>query len=134
MSDEYLAINKIKGSAMKDYKKLKVWEKSIELVLKIYKLTGSFPISEQYGLTSQIRRSAVSIPSNIAEGSGRQSEGDFNHFLNIAKGSSNELETQVIISKKLAYLSDDDLVSCLSDIEEVQKMLTGLQRSLTAHR
>lgn len=118
---------------MKDYKKLKVWEKSIELVLKIYKLTGSFPASEQYGLTSQIRRCAVSIPSNIAEGSGRQSEGDFNHFLNISKGSSNEMETQLIISNKLGYLKDDDFGSCLSGIEEIQKMLAGLQRSLKAN-
>jgi len=117
---------------MKDYKKLKVWGKGIELVTKIYKLTATFPASEQYGLTSQIRRCAVSIPSNIAEGSGRQSEGDFNHFLNISKGSSNELETQLIISNRLGYLSDDELASCLSDIEEIQKMLTGLQRSLKA--
>jgi four helix bundle protein len=117
---------------MKDYKKLKVWEKSIELVLDIYKLTSGFPKSEQYGLTSQIRRCAVSIPINIAEGSGRESEGDFNHFLNISKGSSNELETQLIISSRLGFLNNENFTSCISVIEEIQKMLAGLQRSLKA--
>jgi len=118
---------------MKDYKKLKVWNKSIELVLKIYKMTELFPGTELYGLISQIRRCAVSIPSNIAEGAGRQSEADFNYFLNISKGSSNELETQIIISNRLGYINDDAFLTCVSGIEEIRKMLTGLQKTLNVH-
>lgn len=115
---------------MKDFKKLKVWQKSIDLVKIIYQNTKKFPKEEIFGLTSQIRRSAISIPSNIAEGSGRGTDKELNRFLNIAKGSSFELETQLIISLELDYISKNtfDKINLLS--EEVQKMLAGLQKNL----
>ena len=118
---------------MQNYKNLKVWDKSIDLVAEVYHVTEFFPAAEQYGLVSQIRRCGVSIPSNIAEGAGRQTEKDFNHFLNISKGSSNELETQLIISKRLGFIKEEDFQSCLKWIEEVQKMIAGLQKSLKAN-
>lgn len=86
---------------MKNFKNLKVWQNGIELVVDVYKRLESFPKEEIYGLTGQIKRSSVSIPSNIAEGSGRGSNKDFNRFLDIALGSSFELETQLIIANKL---------------------------------
>ena len=114
---------------MNKFKELKVWSKSIDLVVKIYHITQSFPKEETYGLISQIRRAASSIPSNIAEGAGRMSSGDFKHFLNVARGSAFELETQLIIADKLDYaVSDfDDLIT---ELNEIQKMITGLQKSL----
>ncbi|MEX1262311.1 MAG: four helix bundle protein [Balneolaceae bacterium] len=91
---------------MHNYKELKVWNKSVNLATDIYKQTKNFPKSEIYGITSQIRRSAISISSNIAEGAGRSGKKEFKHFLNISNGSAFELETQIIISKKLEYISD----------------------------
>ena len=92
---------------MKNFKNLKVWQRGIELVVDVYKKTNNFPNEELYGLTSQIKRSAISIPSNIAEGSGRGSKKDFNRFLDISLGSSFELETQLIIAKRLDFINDD---------------------------
>ena len=115
---------------MKDFKSLKVWQKGIKLVVDIYKISNLFPIQEEYGLTSQIRRSAVSIPSNIAEGSGRSSDKDFNRFLEISLGSSFELETQIIIAHELQFLSDLDFNHLTEKVQEEQKMITGLQKSL----
>lgn len=116
---------------MNNFRELKVWQKSIELVKQIYQKTNSFPSTEIYGLTSQIRRAAVSIPSNIAEGAARKSVKDFDHFLSIALGSSFELETQIIIATELNYLSNDDNTQIEQDIQEVQKMIRGLQKSLS---
>jgi four helix bundle protein len=115
---------------MKDFKKLKTWQKGIKLVVDIYKTSRIFPKEELYGLTSQMRRSAISIPSNIAEGAGRNSDKDFNRFLDISLGSSFELETQVIIAKELEFLSDVEFQDLTEKIQEEQKMITGLQRSL----
>lgn len=115
---------------MKDFKKLKTWQKGIKLVVDIYKTSQTFPKEELYGLTSQMRRSAISIPSNIAEGAGRNSDKDFNRFLDISLGSSFELETQVIIAKELEFLSDIEFHDLTEKIQEEQKMITGLQRSL----
>lgn len=115
---------------MNNFKELKVWQKAIDLVTVIYKNTHSFPKEEIYGLTSQIRRAAVSIPSNIAEGAGRVSSGDFKHFLNIARGSSFELETQLIIGLNLGYLEKSDFDNLISVLDEIQRMITGLQNSL----
>ena len=115
---------------MKDFKKLKTWQKGIKLVIDIYKTSRIFPKEELYGLTSQMRRSAISIPSNIAEGAGRNSDKDFNRFLDISLGSSFELETQVIIAKELEFLSDIEFQDLTEKIQEEQKMITGLQRSL----
>src|SRR5210317_1293844 len=106
---------------MKNLKKLKVWQKGIELVVDIYKSTNTFPKEEMYGLTSQIKRSAISIPSNIAEGSGRGSDKDFNRFLDIALGSSFELETQLIITKELEFLSQEDFSKISTSLDEEQR-------------
>lgn len=115
---------------MNTHKDLVVWKKSIDLVKVIYKVTETFPSSEQFGLISQIRRSAVSIPSNIAEGCGRNSEKELTQFLYIAIGSASELETQVIISVELNYLQKDSGDNVLMLIEEIIKMLSSLIKSI----
>jgi four helix bundle protein len=115
---------------MHNYKELKVWLKARELVRFIYDLTKKFPKEEIYSLTSQIRRAVVSIPSNIAEGAGHFSKREFSRFLEIAYSSSCELDTQVILSFDLEFISVDDLKKSSSLIEDVQKMLSGLIKSL----
>ncbi len=115
---------------MNNYKDLKLWEKSVDLAVKIYEATASFPKEEIYGLTSQIKRSAVSIPSNIAEGAGRNSKKDFNNFLGISTGSSCELDTQLIIANRVGFLEGSLLQVLQSDITEIQKMNWALKRSL----
>ncbi|MGN6646752.1 MAG: four helix bundle protein [Cytophaga sp.] len=115
---------------MHKYKELKVWQKSMNITAEIYKVTEELPEKEKFNLTSQIRRSAVSIPSNIAEGAGRNSKKDFSHFLSVALGSSFELETQVILTEKLNYLTKDQIEQLLSQLIEVQSMILGLKKSL----
>lgn len=115
---------------MKNFKNLKVWQKGIELVVDVYKKTNAFPNEELYGLTSQIKRSAISIPSNIAEGSGRGSNKDFNRFLDISLGHSFELETQLIIAKRLNFINIDDFTNLNQQLDEEQKMIIGLQKRL----
>jgi len=115
---------------MKDFKKLNVWQKSVELVASIYKMSKEFPVEEKYGLTSQITRAAVSIPSNIAEGSSRYSEKDYRRFLEIALGSAFELETQLIIIEKLEIVNSVEIAKLIDETKSVQKMLTGLIRKL----
>ncbi len=115
---------------MKNFKNLKVWQKGIDIVISSYKLTDLLPSHEKFGLVSQINRSAVSIPSNIAEGSSRDSKKDFNNFLRIALGSSFELETQVLIVEKLSLVDKDLLASLKISIDEEQKMLMALMKSL----
>ena len=111
---------------MKDFKKLNVWQKSIELVTLVYKISKNFPNEEKYGLTSQVTRSAVSIPSNIAEGSSRFSERDYFRFLEIALGSAFELETQLIIVEKLEIVNSTEISGLIDHTKTVQKMLSGL--------
>ena len=108
------------------YRDLIVWQKSIELVVVVYKLTEKYPQSELYGLTSQTRKSAVSIPSNIAEGSRRKSKKDTNHFLTMAFASGAELETQIEIAKKLPFGKDLDYTKVDTLLEEVMKMLNKM--------
>lgn len=116
---------------MHDFKKLNVWQKSRQLVKDIYEVTQNFPKEEMYGLTSQIRRSAVSIPSNIAERCGRETDKDTSHFMTIAMGSSFELETQVILACDLGYIGSKVIVTDLwNRIDEVQKMIDGFRKSL----
>jgi four helix bundle protein len=110
---------------------LKVWQKSIDLCAEIYTVTGSFPDREKYGLTSQIRRCTVSIASNIAEGAGRNTKGEFRQFLGIAKGSGYELLTQIIISHKLNFIEDETKQKLVSEVDEIHKMIYGLQQKLT---
>lgn len=112
----------------KDFKQLIVWQRAMDMVTEIYKATRTFPKEEMYGLTSQIRRSAVSIPSNIAEGQGRNTKGEFLQFLGIAKGSLCEIETQILIAKNLEYLSTTDAFE--EHINEVGRLLNGLINSL----
>jgi four helix bundle protein len=115
---------------MHKYKELIIWRKSIELVTEIYLVTGSFPDKEKFNLISQINRAAVSIPSNIAEGAGRNSDKEFVQFLAIAHASSYELETQLIVSNNLGYLKQEHLNKLLESIEELQKMNFALQQKL----
>lgn len=115
---------------MNNYKELKIWQKSVDLAVKIYDLTKDFPREELYGLTSQIRRSAISISSNIAEGAGRNSKKDFNNFLGISHGSSCELSTQLIIAQRINFIDKIALDSMLKDIDEIQKMNWSLKKSL----
>ncbi|WP_346854910.1 four helix bundle protein [uncultured Draconibacterium sp.] len=115
---------------MKNFKNLNIWRKGIDLVVNVYIKSKQFPKEEIYGITSQMRRAAVSIPSNIAEGSGRNSDKDFNRFLDISLGSSFELETQLKIAHELEFLSDKDFNELNEKVIEEQKMITGLQKSL----
>ncbi len=116
---------------MHNFKELKIWQKSRVLTKEVYLLTKSYPEEERFGLVSQIRRAVVSIPSNIAEGSGRNSSRDFRRFLNIALASAFELETQIIISFDLHYLSERDYLEISAKIQEVQKMIYGYRKSLS---
>ncbi len=114
---------------MKTFRDLKVWQASRELALTIYRKTAQFPDTEKFGLIPQMRRCAISILSNIAEGSGRHSAKEFMHFISIAKGSCKELEAQIIICQDLGYFQEDSNFT-LSKIEEINKMLAGLAKSL----
>ncbi|MDQ7948048.1 MAG: four helix bundle protein [Pedobacter sp.] len=112
------------------YTELEVWKVARAFASKIYLLTAKFPREEQYGLTSQIRRCAVSIPSNIAEGCGRQHPKETIHFLTIARGSLYEIETQLYISKDIAIITDDHFCNCLGEIEILGKLINGYIRFL----
>jgi four helix bundle protein len=113
---------------MADHRNLEAWKLSIEFVSEIYKITETFPKKEMYGLTSQIRRSAVSIPSNIAEGSARQSDKELIQFLYIALGSTAELETQLLIAQNLSYLVN--IENLCNKIDSVKKLILGLIKYL----
>lgn len=113
------------------YKNLIVWQKAIKLTLTMYSVTAKFPKQEQFGLTSQIQRAAVSIPCNIAEGSSRGDK-DFHRFLTIAFGSGMELETQLIIAKELNYLSEKTYIELSELLDEVMRMLSKLRSSKLA--
>jgi four helix bundle protein len=115
---------------MHNFKELKIWQKALELSVDVYKVTSLFPKEDKFGLISQIKRSAVSIPSNIAEGAGRNSVKEFLYFLSVANGSSYELQTQLLISNKLNFLKDDLLESMLSELDEIQKMNYNFQKTL----
>ncbi|CAG0926399.1 hypothetical protein TFLX_00054 [Thermoflexales bacterium] len=111
---------------MKDFRELKIWEKAHHLTLAIYHTTAAFPSEERYGLTSQMRRSAASIPTNIAEGCGRGSDDDFRRFLQIAMGSASELEYQLILAHDLGYLASADHERLSTAVIEVKRMLASL--------
>ena len=115
---------------LKNYKDLKVWQKSYQSCLEIYRITKGFPKEERYGLTSQIRRAAVSVPSNIAEGYGRKTTPEYIRALYIAYGSNCELETQILLSHDLSYIKADDMDKIHYDIGEVERMLKALIKSL----
>lgn len=107
---------------MHNFQQLKIWQRAMDITEKTYRISAEFPVDEKYGLTSQIRRSAASIPSNIAEGAGRNTDGEFKNFLGIANGSSNELFTQLILSHRLELVSENTVQPLLNELIEVQKM------------
>jgi len=117
---------------LKSYKDLVVWQKSIVLVKRIYQLTRPFPADEKFGLVSQMRRAAVSVPSNLAEGHARNTTGEFIQFISHAEGSLAELETQVILAVELSFCSGSEAQPVQDLIEEVQKMANALRRSLAS--
>jgi four helix bundle protein len=108
------------------HKDLIVWQRSMDLVRIVYEMTANFPPTEQWGLVSQMRRAAVSVPSNIAEGYGRQATGEYRRHLSIGRGSLLELETQLLLSRKLNYLRSERIDPVLAEIEEISKMLATL--------
>ena len=115
---------------MHNFRKLDIWAKSMDLVTDIYRVTNAFPNQERFGLISQMQRSAVSIPSNIAEGSAKSSNKDFARFLEMSIGSSYELETELTIASKLNYMELDVFVSLQNKIVEIQKMIIGFKNKL----
>lgn len=120
-------------SIIKDFKDLIVWQKAMELVAEVYRLVKQLPKEELSALSDQMRRSAISIPSNIAEGQGRNSTKEFIQFLAIAKDSKAELETQLLLCVKINYLINSDIETAINLIQEVGKMLNALQKSLTTN-
>ena len=119
---------------MKDFRQLKVWEKAHQLALNVYKETKGFPKEELYGLTSQIRRASMSIPTNIAEGCGRNTDADFARFLQIAMGSASETEYQLLLAHDLEFLTNEQYQKLNADVTEVKRMLTSFIQTLRADR
>ena len=115
---------------MHRYKELKVWQKAIDLAVEVYRITEKLPREERFGLVTQINRCVVSIPSNIAEGAGRNTNKDFDHFLGISLGSSFELDTQLVISNRLGYVVSDDFEKIEVELEHIQNMIVKLKQSL----
>lgn len=111
---------------MRPHHNLDVWKKSIEFVVDIYRIIENFPNGEKFGLTSQLRRAAVSIAANIAEGAARKSVKEFANFLSIAQGSASEVETELLISFRLNYLTEDNYRKLYKDLDEIGKMISGL--------
>jgi four helix bundle protein len=116
------------GKSIRPHYRLEAWKESMALVRKVYELTQSLPVSETYGLKAQMRRAAVSIPSNIAEGAARTGAKEFAQFLNIAKGSLSELETQILIARDLGYATE--IGSILEHTDRVSRLLAGLHKSV----
>ncbi|HTD25286.1 MAG TPA: four helix bundle protein [Terriglobales bacterium] len=120
-----------RGISLKDFKELNVWKKSRVLTASIYECTGKFPAREIYGLTSQMRRCAISIAANIAEGCGRKSDPELARFLKIARGSAFELECHVLVSGDLKFLQESEVADLLKQIHEVQRMLSSFIQTLS---
>ena len=121
-------------STLKSYRDLETWKQSINLVEKIYRVSRAFPPDERFGLTSQVRRAAVSVPSNIAEGAARSTTGEYLQGLSVASGSLAEVETQIIIANRLDMLILKDMETLLGQAEAISKMMGGLKRSLELKR
>jgi four helix bundle protein len=115
---------------MRPHEKLEAWIKAVELVVEIYRQTERFPREERYGLTSQIRRAAVSIPANIAEGAGRHSKREFAHFLSNSQGSASELETELTIALRLGYLDESTFAKLMAELNRIGRLIMGLNRHL----
>lgn len=119
---------------MRNFKELKIWQKGFQIAVNSFRITESFPQQEKFGLSSQINKAGVSIPSNIAEGSSRTSDKDYNRFIEIALGSSYELETQLLIAKEIRYGNEALIVTTLELLTEEEKMLTAFSNSLSANK
>jgi len=121
---------------MKDFHNIKVWHKAHDLVIKVYKVTRSFPREEVYGLTSQIRRAAASVPTNIAEGCGRNTDNELAHFMEIASGSASELDYLLLLAMDIGLLAEDSHTELLAELTEIRKMLTTFIKTVrnTANR
>jgi four helix bundle protein len=117
-----------------NYKDLLVWQKGIELAKSVYRLTQNFPSEEKFGLVSQMRRAAVSIPSNLAEGQARHTSGEFVQFISHAEGSAAELDTQLILSVELALCKKANAVPIYESIEEIRRMLNALRRAISRRK
>ncbi len=115
---------------MQDFRKLKVWQKAHELALAIYRATATFPREELYGLTSQIRRASMSIPTNIAEGCGRSTDSEFARFLQIAMGSTFETEYELLLSLDLGFLAEEEYSQLDSATQEIKRMIIALYKTL----
>jgi four helix bundle protein len=117
---------------MKDFRKFKVWEKAHNFTLQVYRLTRNFPSDERFGLTAQLRRAAASVPTNIAEGCGRDSERELARFMSIAAGSASEVEYQLILACDLNYIQDETYGELHQQVNELKKMLNSFIKKLTA--
>ena len=117
---------------MRPHEKLKLWRRAVDFVVRLYALTKSFPQEERFGLTSQIRRAAVSVPANIAEGAGRESDKEFLYFLSNAQGSASELATEILIARELGYLSLRDYEEANDELGHIGRMIVGLSRKVKA--
>lgn len=118
---------------MRNFKQLVVWEKAHDVTLNIYRVTQSFPKAETYGLTSQLRRAASSVPANIAEGCGRNSDAEFAHFLQIAAGSASEVEYNLLLARDLQFIDSTEYETLDSKINEVKRMLNAFLKKLRAN-
>jgi four helix bundle protein len=118
---------------MRDFRKIQVWERAHHFTLQIYKITSSFPKAEIYGLTSQMRRAATSIPSNIAEGCGRDTQAELARFVHIAGGSASELDYQLVLAHDLGYVGDEIYPDLNSEINEIKRMLNGFEKAVQAN-
>jgi four helix bundle protein len=121
---------KERGWRLRDFKRLEVWRLSHELALNVYKESAGFPSEEKFGLTTQLRRSAASIPANLAEGAGRDTDADFRRFVDIAAGSACETEYHLLLARDLRYLPPEVHETLDADVNQIKKMLAGLARSL----
>lgn len=119
---------------MRPHEKLTLWRRALDFVVRLYGLTESFPTEERFGLTSQIRRAAVSVPANIAEGAGRQSDKEFLYFLSNAQGSASELATEILIARELGYLSKRDYQEASNELDHIGRMIVGLSQKIKTRR
>ncbi len=122
------------NTTFKSYRDLDVWQRSMRLAKQIYQVTQKFPVDERFGLTNQLRRAAVSVPSNLAEGHARFGPGEFNRFISITMGSVAELETQILLSTDLGYIDGAIADELLGELDGIGKMLRGLAKSIQRRR
>jgi four helix bundle protein len=115
---------------MRPHKKLDVWNRAVDFVVAVYKITEGFPKDEKFGLVSQLRRAAVSVPANIAEGTARNSSKEFAHFLSNAQGSASEVETELLIAHRLGYLDERNFLGLRASLDNIGRMITGLSQHL----